>query len=455
MTNWQKPRNSVPPISPPVTAPVDTSNRFQALGVSETVVEEDGNPWEGGPEPGPPKKKRKRQKKAKPVQREETGTLEPQEVRQLERPHGPSCFLPGKVGKVPVVILVDTGCTTNLMSKRIFDKLDRATRESREDYESHGVMADGTRMPFFGLVKVPLKIRHFATEVTFVVGETDEDIILGMSFLSDQDCSMDFRRGTLVLQKKELVCTDRLGRPLVNKVHIYKAVELPPGQEVTVVGRVPGATAFVPGVIEGRSDQVLLAASVNQPDDKSRILLRCLNPTDQPVKLAAGTVVGEMHVLDEQDVQAVGAGVNQGAGQVKNEVCEEVPGHLCELYRKACSKLEGNRERLEVARLLRQYQDVFSKGDWDVGLTDQAQHDIPVLPGTRPIRQPPHRLGPDKEAEVQKQVEDLWQRGLIEPSSGAWSSPVVLVRKKDGSWRFCVDYRKLNAVTQPDAYPLP
>ena len=56
---------------------------------------------------------------------------------------------------------------------------------------------------------------------------------------------------------------------------------------------------------------------------------------------------------------------------------------------------------------------------------------------------------------MQRQVEGLLERGLIEPANGAWSSPVVLVRKKDGAWRFCVDYRKLNAVTQYDAYPLP
>ena len=64
-------------------------------------------------------------------------------------------------------------------------------------------------------------------------------------------------------------------------------------------------------------------------------------------------------------------------------------------------------------------------------------------------------LGPEKEAESPKQVQDLLQRGLIEPAGGAWSSPSVLVRKKDQSWRFCVDYRRLNTVTQQDAYPLP
>ena len=52
-------------------------------------------------------------------------------------------------------------------------------------------------------------------------------------------------------------------------------------------------------------------------------------------------------------------------------------------------------------------------------------------------------------------MQDLLARGMIKPASETWSSPVVLVRKKDQSWRFCVDCRKLNAVTLQDAYPLP
>ena len=60
-----------------------------------------------------------------------------------------------------------------------------------------------------------------------------------------------------------------------------------------------------------------------------------------------------------------------------------------------------------------------------------------------------------KREEIDRQVEELLQLGLIKPSTSEWTSPVVLVKKPDGSWRLCCDYRKLNAVTKPQSYPLP
>ena len=105
--------------------------------------------------------------------------------------------------------------------------------------------------------------------------------------------------------------------------------------------------------------------------------------------------------------------------------------------------------------MLKEYSTVFSTEDGYVGQTTLVEHSIPIEEGTRPIRQPPHRLGPEKEAEAERQVAELLEKGLIEPAGGAWSSSVVLVRKKGGKWHFCVDYQRLNVVTQQDAYPLP
>uniref|UniRef100_A0A6G5A909 Putative tick transposon n=1 Tax=Rhipicephalus microplus TaxID=6941 RepID=A0A6G5A909_RHIMP len=72
-----------------------------------------------------------------------------------------------------------------------------------------------------------------------------------------------------------------------------------------------------------------------------------------------------------------------------------------------------------------------------------------------PIRQKPYRVSPSERQVIADQVNDMLQKGVIQKSSSPWAAPVILVKKKDNSWRFCVDYRRLNAVTKKDVYPLP
>lgn len=74
---------------------------------------------------------------------------------------------------------------------------------------------------------------------------------------------------------------------------------------------------------------------------------------------------------------------------------------------------------------------------------------------TSPVRQRAYRTSPVLREEIHKQVQKLLDADLIEPSHSPWASPVILVRKKDGSYRFCIDYRRLNSITIKDAHPLP
>ncbi|CAM5076925.1 unnamed protein product [Natator depressus] len=111
----------------------------------------------------------------------------------------------------------------------------------------------------------------------------------------------------------------------------------------------------------------------------------------------------------------------------------------------------GRMQRQQIQELCTSYAPTFSATP---GLTERAYHSIDTG-NARPIRVQPYRVSPQAKTAIEREIHDMLQMGVIRPSESAWASPVVLVPKPDGEIRFCVDYRKLNAVTRPDNYPMP
>ena len=108
----------------------------------------------------------------------------------------------------------------------------------------------------------------------------------------------------------------------------------------------------------------------------------------------------------------------------------------------------------QMQALLKEYMDIFSLQPSDLGTTDQMTHSIDT-DDHRPIRQPPRRLPFSLRSKTNELVKEMLDQGIIQPSKSPWASPVVLVEKKDGTVRFCVDYRRLNSVTKMEVFPLP
>lgn len=107
-------------------------------------------------------------------------------------------------------------------------------------------------------------------------------------------------------------------------------------------------------------------------------------------------------------------------------------------------------QRCDLEKLL---DEVFAKMGTRLGCTNVVQHDIKT--DHPPIKQRHYPLSPALQLHVNKELEKMLAEGIIEPSNSPWASPIVMVKKPDGSYRFCVDYRQLNRVSIPDAYPLP
>ena len=152
-------------------------------------------------------------------------------------------------------------------------------------------------------------------------------------------------------------------------------------------------------------------------------------------------------------------------GEECNDVDDlnDVPSYLSlNEHSPALHSSKGNSNVLQsnvdliMQSLLKEYEDVFTS-DLPIGLppTRAITHGIDVMPGSKPISKPPYRMSAREASEVEKQLGEYIQRGFIRPSISPWASPILLVKKKDGSMRMCIDYRGLNAVTIKNKYPLP
>lgn len=107
-----------------------------------------------------------------------------------------------------------------------------------------------------------------------------------------------------------------------------------------------------------------------------------------------------------------------------------------------------------LAQLLDEFVAIFEPPS-SIPPERQCDHAIPLLPGAQPVKIRPYRYPPALKDEIERQVAEMLQKGIIQPSLSAFSSPVLLVKKKDGSWRFCVDYHHLNALTVKSSFPIP
>lgn len=108
----------------------------------------------------------------------------------------------------------------------------------------------------------------------------------------------------------------------------------------------------------------------------------------------------------------------------------------------------------EVQKLIQEFDHLFSTPT-QLPPQRSADHHIDLQPGAQPVRVRPYHYSPIQKTEIEEQVKQMLQNGVIRPSSSAFASPVLLVGKKDGTWRFCIDYCHLNAVTQKNKHPVP
>ncbi|GJW78718.1 putative reverse transcriptase domain-containing protein [Tanacetum coccineum] len=116
---------------------------------------------------------------------------------------------------------------------------------------------------------------------------------------------------------------------------------------------------------------------------------------------------------------------------------------------------KADEKRLEDISVVKEFPDVFPEDLPGIPPIRQVEFQIDLIPGAAPIARTPYRLAPSEMQELSNQLQELTDRGFIRPSTSPWGAPVLFVKKKDGSFRMCIDYRELNKLTIKNRYPLP
>ena len=136
------------------------------------------------------------------------------------------------------------------------------------------------------------------------------------------------------------------------------------------------------------------------------------------------------------------------------EIKEKLEQQVDEILELATPGLENTEIKEKLRNLIRDYRDVFSLPSDPLGTAVGIEHRIDIG-DAKPFKIAPYKIAPHKIEAVREEIREMLEKGVIVPSKSPFSSPIVMVPKKDGSNRMCIDYRKLDDLTVKDAYPLP
>ncbi|POS82770.1 hypothetical protein EPUL_005785, partial [Erysiphe pulchra] len=347
----------------------------------------------------------------------------------------------GVVNGRPRSLLLDTGATMTIVN---LDAVQDKKKISSTTWALRTATGDSAHV--YGETVASFQIGSYRLKHRILVANIDEDVILGNDIMVQYGFKVDLGRGVVTIGEEDVIL--RRGKDWSARVVLLEDTTLLPSSQVitkaTVDRDIPTGEIMLLDTKEHNENLgrgIMVARTLFKIGKE--FPARLMNVNGYPVTLKKGSVLGDCSTISSV-VRRV---------QHSEAKCRSLPKELVSFVNDACQDLSP--EQLgEVKKLLTEYQDVFDIGAGHRGRTDIVQHRIDTG-DAKPIRQIPRRLPLAKREEADLIIKEMESDGIIEPSKSPWVSPVVLVKKKDGSSRFCVDFRQLNNVTKKDSYPLP
>jgi len=348
------------------------------------------------------------------------------------------------VNDIPVTCLLDGGSPTTMVSAKFARTchispvpLKDARRWVSAQGERMIVLGRGLAMCKFG--KVPMEI-----EVIIVEGLV-HDVLIGTDVMTRNGFDVDYKNRQLNVHDQKLPIK-AIGYDEAMTVYLPEDVKLPAHTQLKVWVNAPIKGSFMVEANDWGRVEVMEGLHTAADDDKFVVTLR--NTYARPVALKAGSVVCDVTSVE---VEGFLAEANGNPLMINSMQAAE------EFKPSATAVIDDRNMSAEMAsryrRLIDANASIFSNGDKDIGAS-KFTHDIKLTEDT-PFKARPYRLPKAQVEIVEEHVKSMLDMGVIQPSSSPYASPIVLVKKNDGTIRFCVDYRKLNMITVKDRFPMP
>ena len=395
-------------------------------------------------------------------------------------------YIKGEVEGIPVIFTADTGASATVLSTKLYDKLCEDKKPTlKKSFCLSG--AGGVPLNELGKAVFNFKLDNLKLDCEMIVADIEDECLLGVDVLQNGKngpADIMLSKGIIVLDKHNIRCS-LVGLPSnVRKVVAADDHIIPGLSEAVVdvfVGRCESddteetATYIIePTEYFEETYPLKMTATLVDLNESPTQKVRLLNPFREAVTIKQDAVVGKAEKIistvqvianqegngddiDNYSVRRLQFNSNKSE-LLRNTTVDlqmevSVPAHLQDLFERA-SKNRTDIEINALVKLLNKYERSFSRDEWDIGVTHLTEHSINTG-NAQPIKQPPRRVPLAYAAEEKKAIDDLLAKGVIRKSTSPWASPIVLVKKKSGAIRPCVDYRRVNDLVKPDGFPMP
>ena len=346
----------------------------------------------------------------------------------------------------PVNVLIDSGAVGCIISKRFLEKVGRDIEASTN---VRIIDVTGQKTAPLGMVRqVPIQIRDIKVHMDMIVTNSSEyNVLLGNEWLKKVNANIDYAQSRITVkyegiqQQIPITCSQKLDPTKYTVIDPTEELELEDEEEID--NNLPFYKAEItkttfqvddrnyhPGFLEYLHQQ-----SYNSTGVIDRTCF-CQNSDEFCTK--CNQIQEDWTIYQTMQEEEF---VN--SQQVQLEEDKIVP----------IGKLEGEQYE-QLQQLLDKNKDLFARSLQELQQTHEGEHVI-FTEEVPPIKKRAYRTAPKENEFIKSEIDDMLKQGLIQPSSSPWSFPVVIVKKKNGKLRFCVNYKPLNDITKKDNYPLP